>query len=354
MGFVVNSLKNAVLKNRYGTPPNLVFFVTSSCNSRCRTCFNWRNLDSVKKDELTLEEISRISASMGRMNALAISGGEPFLREDLADICSLFREQNRVDSMFIPTNGTLPDVISRVTRDILERCGCEISIGLSLDGTESVHNRIRGVRCFRKVLETYRKLVPLAREFRELKIKVDSTVTKENFKNLLELAAFVRKEMPEVGMHSFELIRGNPRDPGMGPPSPGELRDFARDLNRIWDSYHYDRNSRLKSFMMVRLKKYLMRLYIRTMEEKRQLIPCYAGRIWGVLEANGDIRLCELLDPVGNIRKFGYDFRRAWSSPKAGKQRGFIKDKKCYCTHTCFQLYNAMSNPRLYPGIITS
>jgi len=56
---------------------SLIFFITDRCNFRCKTCFNVENMESANKPDLTLDEIRRISNSIGRLNNLYISGGEP-------------------------------------------------------------------------------------------------------------------------------------------------------------------------------------------------------------------------------------------------------------------------------------
>src|SRR3990170_2938239 len=58
-----------------GMPSYVIFHVTSLCNSRCITCFNWKNLN--KKDELKLDEIGKVSEKMEHIGYLTLGGGEP-------------------------------------------------------------------------------------------------------------------------------------------------------------------------------------------------------------------------------------------------------------------------------------
>ena len=64
--------------------------------------------------------------------------------------------------------------------------------------------------------------------------------------------------------------------------------------------------------------------------------PCHAGRISGVLDARGEVRMCELRDAVGNVKDTDYDFGKLWFSPAADAQRASIRAKECHCTHSCF------------------
>jgi len=63
---------------------SLFLFVTSRCNSLCRTCFYFDKLNS--RDDLTFTEIDRLSQTAPPFHKLWISGGEPFMRKELAEI----------------------------------------------------------------------------------------------------------------------------------------------------------------------------------------------------------------------------------------------------------------------------
>ncbi len=123
---------------------SLFLFVTSRCNSLCRTCFYFDKLNSL--DNLTTAQIERISATAPPFRKLWLSGGEPFLRENLADIVAMFVSRNGVRNINLPTNGLLPDKIFRAVDRMLELCpGVAIDLNFSLDGLANTHDAIRGV-----------------------------------------------------------------------------------------------------------------------------------------------------------------------------------------------------------------
>ncbi len=66
----------------------------------------------------------------------------------------------------------------------------------------------------------------------------------------------------------------------------------------------------------------------------------------GVVDYKGDVLLCELLPPVGNI--LGGGFRAAWNSHEAESMRRAIRAKECYCTHSCFQVNSNLTSPGSY------
>lgn len=89
------------------SPPFLIRYANSTCNMQCEHCFYWRNLNS--RDDLTLQELVDLSESLGRIENLNLSGGEPFIRKDLAAVCRQFIQRNRVRQIYIPTNGYFTD-----------------------------------------------------------------------------------------------------------------------------------------------------------------------------------------------------------------------------------------------------
>jgi radical SAM protein with 4Fe4S-binding SPASM domain len=82
---------------------------------------------------------------------------------------------------------------------------------------------------------------------------------------------------------------------------------------------------------------------------------CYAGEIFLVLEANGDVRPCEVLPTViGNVRSSGYDLGRIWRSVEAKSARRFIVDTNCHCTYECAWSLNTIADARHYPALFSN
>jgi MoaA/NifB/PqqE/SkfB family radical SAM enzyme len=81
---------------------------------------------------------------------------------------------------------------------------------------------------------------------------------------------------------------------------------------------------------------YSRRMELAVLEQETQVRPCHAGLVSGVLDARGEVRMCELRDAVGNVRDHDFDFTKLWFSPEADAQRASIRAKECHCTHSCF------------------
>src|SRR5579859_4480455 len=103
----------------------VIFFVTSACNARCRTCFYWQELN--QRGDLTWDEIRTLARSMPPFTDLWLSGGEPMLRRELPAIIRLFCETNGVRWINLPTNGLLPERAAQWVDQVLnENPGLEL------------------------------------------------------------------------------------------------------------------------------------------------------------------------------------------------------------------------------------
>src|SRR5262249_11936149 len=132
----------------------LIFFVTSRCNAKCRTCFYWQELN--QHGDLTFEEIDTLTQTMPRFRGLWLAGGEPMMRPRLSDIVQLFYRRNGVRSLNLPTNGLFQDRLVRLMEFATARMPrLKVNINVALDGFAETHDRIRGVPGnFDRALET--------------------------------------------------------------------------------------------------------------------------------------------------------------------------------------------------------
>jgi len=300
-------------------------------------------MNSVK--ELSIDEVSKISASLGIFSKLLISGGEPFLRDDLPEICEIFYRQNRVSLVHLPTNGFYPQKIVDRTQKILGRCqNSEFIVSLPLDGFDVTHDRIKGVNgSFKKVIETTKSLAALKKKFDNLTINIVSVVNNINVDEMIKLAEFVKNNLPVDG-HGLSPVRGSPYDKTLLPPSWNEWSSLSRKLmeyRKYWDRRRT--GSKLRAFLIANRVKYLYNVYSRVLKGQKLPFKCQAGNIIAVLDPNGDVRLCELTKVVGNVRDTNFDFKKVLFSDEANAMRKKIKD--CACTHACFLEPSIKMNP---------
>ena len=127
---------------------NGTVIVTYRCNARCSMCNRYK-APSRPEEELTVETIRKLP----KMNFVNVTGGEPFIRQDLEDI---IRElYTKTDRVVISTNGFFTD-------RILDLCDKfpKLGIRISIEGLEETNNAIRGLPDgFNRGYTTLKKLV---------------------------------------------------------------------------------------------------------------------------------------------------------------------------------------------------
>ncbi len=311
-------------------------FVTSVCNARCAHCFYPINAG---KNELTLDEIEKLTRTLPPIRLLLIGGGEPFLRRDLDEIVRLYFERTRFFTCSIPTNGFGPEEIARAAQKICGfDSGLSFGVTVSLDGFRSFHDTVRRLPgLYDRAVATLEALLALSRSTPNLTVGVTTVFMRDNQKDFEAFGDFVY-ETYRPHQHSINLIRGEAYDPGLKDNldvalyervcektdsryPPGEVRSgwrgvrtrARREVNRL--RYEYiARQARGGDFEQF----------------------CLAGEREFVLSEDGVVYGCELIgDPLGNIRDYGYDFRKL----RAGSVVAAFDAKKratlCKCTHEC-------------------
>jgi len=152
---------------------------------------------------------------------------------------------------------------------------------------------------------------------------------------------------------SCTLVRGDPLDPST---KNVDLANYERFSDRIANGIRTGELDCFQGFAgagLLNAKSVVMRDLIPKIATEGFQSNCYAGRLMGVVYANGDVYPCEILEkPIGNLRDFDYSLPELWSSPKAAELRDWIWKTRCHCTHECFLTSNVLFNPRYYPKLL--
>ena len=333
-------------------PIQLTCFVTRRCNARCSFCFYPPQADG-GEEELSVEEMERVSSSLGNLLWLAFSGGEIFLRDDLADLARVFYRNNRPSLILLPTNGLLTGRIREQTEDILRSCPeSSVVVKLSLDGTREVHDSLRGVPgAFDRTLKTYHALRPLLHRYRNFELGVNTVFCAANQDDVEEVIDLVG-ELDDVGTHTVSLIRGEVPDPSL---KEGDRELYRRAGEKLRSGVQRKPSCRYRfrgGGLKVAQDILQRRLIYETEKQGKRLIPCYAGRLTLVLDEKGDVYPCEILDePMGNVRESDYDLGAILRGERGRQAAASIAAGKCHCTHECYFMMNIFFNPRLYPAL---
>lgn len=347
--------------HRHLLPEYVIFISTSKCNLHCKHCFLWQenpygwgNLDQGRND-LTIEEIEKISKSMTDFFFLNIGGGEPFIRKDLPDIAEAFYRNNHIQNLLIPTNGTLNKTILLSTKAILEKCpGLKVAIDVSIDGLGKLHDDIRGNKgVFNKAIKSLSDLLELKKEYPNLQVGAIISHMSYNQKYLEEIYNFLKNKIKPDSI-TLALTRGIPRQPRAKNINIKYYQNLCKKMEEDFLKGQIIGFRKIIFWPLIIATKILMhRLVVATYLYGYQ-IPCFAGQLNAVIYSNGDVFPCEMLANarLGNLREVNYDFQKLWKSEKLKETIQQIKEKKCYCTHECHLPINILFSPRILPSLV--
>jgi len=318
------------------SPPFLVLFINSICNMKCEHCFYWTSLN--KRDDLTKEELFALSDSLGRIENLNLSGGEPFLRKEFAEICRKFIATNAVRQIYVPSNGYFTDRCVAAVREVLKDPALDLFVvELSLDGMPEFHDTFRVARhAFEYAMRTYDALVELQKEDPRLRIHCISTATDVNMEEIRKLTTYLYERCPQMDHHNLAIIRGDRKNPTLQGPKLKAYEELYEYIRRLWAPREVGRYGSIVEPMLQWGK-------VETVKRQEQVIPCQAGQISAVVYANGDVGVCEIHKPIGNLRQ--KNFWEIWTSPEAKALRESIRRKECYCTTEVFMWSSIVYQP---------
>lgn len=308
-------------------PLNITLSPSPKCNSRCLTCNIWMK----RENELTLEEWDNVLGSLGKAPYwFTISGGEPLMYPHVVELAQLVYERCKPGVINIPTNAILPIIPDRVER-IAKACPeSQLIINLSLDGVGAKHDYIRGIPGnFAKFEERLAQLLALRKTLKNLTVGIHSVVSVFSVGHLDELMAYADRS----GADQFITEIAEPRVEldTVGLPITPKPEDYSKAIDRLIDyveSKQFSGVARITEAIRVEYYKLVKRI----LEEKDQVIDCYAGWVSAQIYADGSVwPCCVRADKIGNLRDYNYDFKEIWFGDKIKEVRRSIAAKECHC-----------------------
>ncbi|MBN1501600.1 MAG: radical SAM protein [Spirochaetes bacterium] len=162
---------SSINRNRTVLPSMLTFITTFRCNAKCIMCDSWKKKQA---DDLNTQEIEKIFYQLPRMDFTRLSGGEPFIRNDIHDIYDMCVKILDSSAVHITTNGFLTEKIVNLCEK--RNRAKPLFLLLSLDGTEDNHNYIRGRRnAWKLANRTLSYLGPRQKEL-NIRLNVNQTI----------------------------------------------------------------------------------------------------------------------------------------------------------------------------------
>lgn len=161
---------------------SIIFMITEKCNCNCFFCS--RNNLSKFYHEPTYHDCCKafdILSGAYPHSKLVLSGGEPTISKNFFPILDYV--SNKFEKIEIQTNGTFDrDVADKLIKYLRKN----VFIQFSIDGTEDIHDEIRGKGTFKKVVESIGYL-----QSYHSHLSISSTVTPANMDNILSLSEYL-------------------------------------------------------------------------------------------------------------------------------------------------------------------
>lgn len=271
--------------------------VTGRCIARCVMCNIWRT-DSLQTDLPVETWLALLSSPLfSDLRELDITGGEPFLRDDLESlvggVCLMKKTRlQKLRSIAITTNGLLTERILKITPgllDLMAEHGLDMVIACALDGIGEVHDSIRRYPdAFSKADRTIKGLVELRSSRKNLVIGIKTTILPQNVGELEKISRYA-EDNGLFTIISPLILTGNryrnldlKDDFTFDQAQIGRIISFLSGGGFKWD-FHRD---------------FLVRYFRSGKAEK----PCSAGHNYFFIRSNGDVYACPLIQlKLGNF-----------------------------------------------------
>jgi MoaA/NifB/PqqE/SkfB family radical SAM enzyme len=266
------SLASKVARVKYlghKIPLKVTFHITYGCQLECPFCYRKKIVAS----ELTTGQIKEMMREFKEMGTdfWIFNGGEALLRDDLGELIEYAKEMNF--SCGLVTNGAM--LAQRLSLD--RRFQRLDFVQLSLDGSEVVHDALRGQGVFRKIIQALELLKTL-----NIKINLLSIIMKNNIQCIDDLVRIARRYSASFAFQP--PVFHEPVDEQLKCrylPDETALRGLAIDLLR----------EKVKNYPMISCFEYLKKIRDFWPHPIKGLV-CYASRLYCNITPDGYVVPC--------------------------------------------------------------
>ena len=289
---------------------NGTVIVTYRCNAKCTMCNRYK-APSTPEEEISIETIKKLP----EMYFTNITGGEPFIREDIKDIVRELDKKS--DRIVISTNGFFTEKIIDLCKEFPN-----VGIRISIEGLEETNNAIRGLEDgFNKGVSTLKKLVEMGHP----DVGFGMTVQDANAKDLVPLYKISDKmnmEFATASLHnSFYFV---------------EEKNIIHDREMVAQNFEDLINELLKSNSPKKwFRAYFNHGLINYIYGQPRLLPCDMAFDTFFIDPYGDVVPCngtKEKEVMGNLNEQSWD--ELWNSEQADK----VREKVRHCDRQCWMI----------------
>lgn len=291
---------------------------TFRCNSRCQMCFVWQNPTS-PLEEVSLETIEKLPSGFDNVN---ISGGEPTLRRDLAEMVDVIYPKARITE--ISSNGLHPERLVPIIKKYRD-----IKVRFSLEGDETTNNGIRGEK---NGYATKVRGLRMLREAGGTDLGFAAVIQDENISQLVsifEMANSAGFELSTSTLHNAWQFYKNDNFFYDRVQVAKTVEDFITSLLKT---------NNVKNWFRAYLNLGLMKKIL----GQDRLIECTAGKDFMFIDPWSDVWACNVRSDlrVGNLA------RQTWDEIISSQAATDAIEKVAACNQNCWMVTTARTAMR--------
>jgi MoaA/NifB/PqqE/SkfB family radical SAM enzyme len=333
-------------------PTHISFTITNACNLRCQMCGQWSEHGYVHqrkehlKHELKLDDWKMLVDQLAghEIRMLLLRGGETFMFPGIIDLLEYINSKGFFIS--IDTNGTL---LNKYATDIV-RIG-NMHLTISIDGTEAVHDQVRGVQgTFKRIQEGLRSLNELKKNAaKTISTSICFTISPYSIASLGKIPDIAR----QIGVGSTNIVPYCYVTEQQGIEHERILKEQFGCTAYSWRGFHHDHSGVDVSDFMEKWKSYKETLgdlidypYLPlTADEYKNWfddatipvgkLPCANPERLIDIQPNGDANFCVDLPDVtiGSVKDMTIE--ELFNSDKANAFRKYRREQRLPACYRC-------------------
>jgi MoaA/NifB/PqqE/SkfB family radical SAM enzyme len=324
-----------------GKPYKLNYAITYRCNSRCLTCNIWKHYPE-PKEELSLDEVREFAKKNRSFRWLTLTGGEPFLRNDIVDIVRAFKDNSvGLYLLTIPTNSLCsPDKIAAQIEEMIKMGIPRIVITLSLDGNRELHDSVRGIKGnYDRAIALFKRLSELHKAHPGFSVMFGYTISRINQGHLEETYQSVKQEIPWITHNDFHINLAQQSDNYYNNSGENILADRKIAMDELSGAF---KEMKINSPMSMVEHAFIKGL-ISFAKTGKAPMRCRSLDASLFLDSNGSVYPSIMWNrKIANIHDTGYDLSGIWRGAEAAEIRRLIREGKEPVNWTSCEAYQAI------------
>ena len=297
-------------------PTDASIILTYRCPMRCQMCNIWK-YPTNRSEEIQAKDLT----SLPKLKFINLTGGEPFIREDLDTIVE--ECYNHTDRIVISTSGWFEDRVIELAKKFPN-----IGIRISIEGLSEKNDELRGHEGgFDKGLRTLLSLKKMGVK----DIGFGCTVSNHNSKDMLslyQLSLSIGMEFATAAFHNSYYFH---KEDNLISNKEEVCNDFRQLIE--WQLKENNPKSWFRAWFNMGLINYI--------EGGRRMLPCEAGSANFFIDPWGEVYPCNGMEDkfwklsMGNIHQ--HTFNEIWES----EQAAIVREKVRNCPKNCWMVGTA-------------